>query len=297
MSSYQVEKDLEENHGRQISRNRIQQISEKVSSIIEQKESEWSYALPEKVSQTKIVGFSMDGTTTNMKGEGWREVMSGTISFYDGQGNRLHTVYVGQSPEYGKETFKKRMSGEIAKVKTLFPELTYVGLADGAVDNWKYLTLKVDYSILDFWHATEYLALVSKIASRSKCEQEEWLNKSRHRLRYESGAVASILVEIREFRKKQISEKKRNDLEKVITYFENHMHQMAYANYANQNLPIGSGVVEAACKVLVKQRSCNSGMRWREKGLQNVLNIRGLLLTEGRWNQFWDHVDQFGKAA
>ena len=44
MTSYQVEKDLEENHGRQISRNRIQQISEKVSSIIEQKESEWSYA-------------------------------------------------------------------------------------------------------------------------------------------------------------------------------------------------------------------------------------------------------------
>jgi hypothetical protein len=42
----------------------------------------------------------------------------------------------------------------------------------------------------------------------------------------------------------------------------NHLHQMNYAEYTSKNMPIGSGVIEAACKVIIKQRMCNSGMKW-----------------------------------
>ena len=37
---------------------------------------------------------------------------------------------------------------------------------------------------------------------------------------------------------------------------------MNYAVFAAMSLPIGSGVTEAACKTLVKQRLCGSGMQW-----------------------------------
>lgn len=40
---------------------------------------------------------------------------------------------------------------------------------------------------------------------------------------------------------------------------------MHYARYRAQGLPIGSGVTEAACKTLVKQRLCGSGMKWVER--------------------------------
>lgn len=60
------------------------------------------------------------------------------------------------------------------------------------------------------------------------------------------------------------------------------------------NLPIGSGVTEAACKVIVKQRLCNSGMRWKDKGARVVLSLRCLTHTPGRWNQFWDKIDLYG---
>ena len=86
----------------------------------------------------------------------------------------------------------------------------------------------------------------------------------------------------------------REKLEAAITYFANHKHQMKYAKYRAANYPIGSGVTEAACKTLVKQRLCQSGMRWKEKGAGVVLSLRALVLTEQRWEQFWGKVNQYG---
>ena len=58
--------------------------------------------------------------------------MSGTISLYADEGERLHTIYIGGAPKHGKGTFLKRMEHEIAHVKTLYPKANSVGLADGA---------------------------------------------------------------------------------------------------------------------------------------------------------------------
>lgn len=52
---------------------------------------------------------------------------------------------------------------------------------------------------------------------------------------------------------------------------------MQYATVRAKHLPIGSGVTEAACKTLVSQRLKCSGMRWKTKGGQGVLTIRGLI--------------------
>ena len=69
---------------------------------------------------------------------------------------------------------------------------------------------------------------------------------------------------------------------------------MDYPGYLSENLPIGSGVAEAACKTLVKQRLCASGMRRRTKGARIILSLRSLASTHGRWAQFWQKIDQFG---
>jgi hypothetical protein len=57
---------------------------------------------------------------------------------------------------------------------------------------------------------------------------------------------------------------------------------------------IGSGVTEAACKTLVKQRLCGSGMRWKDQGAKVILSLRALVQSKGRWQQFWDKIDQYG---
>jgi hypothetical protein len=61
---------------------------------------------------------------------------------------------------------------------------------------------------------------------------------------------------------------------------------MPYAHLRAQNLPIGSGVVEAACKTLVSQRLKRSGMRWRTAGGQAILTFRALCQSE-RFERAW----------
>jgi len=72
---------------------------------------------------------------------------------------------------------------------------------------------------------------------------------------------------------------------------------MNYARQTKINMPIGSGVVEAACKELIKQRMANSGMRWKEKGAAIVISIRSLILSNKRWGQFWKRIDESGCPA
>jgi hypothetical protein len=56
----------------------------------------------------------------------------------------------------------------------------------------------------------------------------------------------------------------------------------------------GSGGREAACKVIVKQRLCGSGMKWTDCGGAVVLSLRTLSYTPGRWEGFWSRVDRWG---
>jgi hypothetical protein len=95
---------------------------------------------------------------------------------------------------------------------------------------------------------------------------------------------------------KKILENKKKSLESAITYFRNNntKSRMKYAESVALNHVIGSGVTEAACKTIVKQRLCKSGMRWKDKGAAIILSLRTLVHSTGRWEQFWKKVNQYG---
>jgi hypothetical protein len=95
---------------------------------------------------------------------------------------------------------------------------------------------------------------------------------------------------------KKNREKKKKSLEAAITYFKNNNERsrMNYWESVALNHVIGSGVTEAACKTIVKQRLCKSGMRWKDKGAAVILSLRTLTHSTGRWEQFWKKVNQYG---
>jgi len=167
MSALGVQKDFKNNHARSISVDYIQKLSSTTGSIVASKKENWTYHLPPQTVDTHIVVIGRDGTTMPIRLQGYRETMNGTISFYNKKGKRLHTIYVAQAPEYGKAQFNSNFKKEIAEVKHLFPNAIYIGLADGAKENWTFLDKYVHVSILDYWHACEYLTKVSKAFSRS----------------------------------------------------------------------------------------------------------------------------------
>jgi len=100
----------------------------------------------------------------------------------------------------------------------------------------------------------------------------------------------------RPYKHKGNREQMQKSLSAAITYFTNNnaKSRMEYAASIEANYPIGSGVTEAACKTIVKQRLCKSGMQWKDKGAGVILSLRALICSTGRWTQFWQKVNQFG---
>ena len=129
----------------------------------------------------------------------YREAMVGAISLYDVKGNRQHSIYIGEAPEYGKATFTERLEREIAHVKKQYPSALYLGVADGAKSNWSFLEKHTSRQFLDFYHATEYLADVAQAAFLGKTDKpkrEVWLHECCKQLKHEAGAIDAIITEM-----------------------------------------------------------------------------------------------------
>jgi hypothetical protein len=293
----QVLEDLEQNHGRPCLKATLQDLATYVGGVVQTKEESWTYATPQLGGKVATVSIGIDGTCMLICDQNWREAMAGSISLYDKHGERLHTIYVGAAPEYGKEPFFGRMEREIDHVKSLYPKAHFVGIADGAKSNWDFLAPHIDEEVLDFYHATQYLTSAASAICKNEEERQQWLDDQCHNLKHKHHAAQRILRDLEQASDRKMTQDKRKDLQTCITYFSNHLHQMRYARYGEQGIPIGSGVTEAACKTLVKQRLCCSGMRWTPEGAQIILSLRALVLTESRWEQFWQKINQYGVPA
>jgi len=292
-SAGQVQIDLEEHHGRTMSRSHIQAICDVVGSIASVKEESWNYVIPVEASEVATISMGVDGTCMLTCADGSRQAMVGTVSLYDREGERLHTVYVAARPEYGKATFFADMEREIAKVIHRYPTASRLGLADGAKDNWTFLERFTEAQLIDFYHASEYIGKVGR-AAVSKKARDQWIADTCHALKHEAGAAEAIWEEMQGFLARKLSKTNRQTVEAAITYFTNNRHRMNYAAHVTQHHPIGSGVTEAACKVIVKKRLCGAGMRWKEHGASVVLTLRCLRYSDGRWQQFWQKIDRYG---
>lgn len=109
------------------------------------------------------------------------------------------------------------------------------------------------------------------------------------------GKVGYVIGNFKRLRK-GLTKAKRSNLEKVITYLQNNRQYMQYDDYLRAGYPIGSGVVEGACRHVVKDRMERSGMRWEAEGAQAVLDLRTIYLN-GDWAAFIEHRIQTEQAA
>jgi hypothetical protein len=189
-------------------------------------------------------------------------------------------------PEAKKATLKSMLSEEVAAVLDQRPELTVVKIADGAKDNWTYLSDLVPEGEerVDFFHAAEQLKAAFDAAyGENHPKGQAQFGKNRHVLRHDLDGVDKVIRALAYLRSKH---PRRQRITEVLGYFRRHRRRMDYAAAALCALPIGSGVVEAACKTLVTQRMKCSGMRWRHEGGQAILTLRSLVQSH-RFEQAW----------
>jgi len=85
-----------------------------------------------------------------------------------------------------------------------------------------------------------------------------------------------------------LSKLKCEKVEQCLNYFVERREYMKYDEYLAAGYPIGSGVVEGACRHLVKDRMEQTGMRWRIAGAQAILSLRAIYVNDD-WDAFHDH--------
>lgn len=140
--------------------------------------------------------------------------------------------------------------------------------------------------ILDFWHAADSLLKLAKAIHPGDEEQRQALMTSWcHTMKHEGGGR---LVE--ELEKLQLPGRPAVKVQyaETLGYLQNNLHRMDYPRYLANGWCIGSGAMESGCKTVVGQRLKLSGMRWGEKGTDDMCQLRALYRSEPRqWDLFW----------
>jgi hypothetical protein len=291
-----VVRDLLENHGRKLTPSYVADVAQAVADAAGAPMIEQNAHAPQSVpAQVKSVVLGLDGTSALFCKEGFKQCMVGTIALYDKEGERLETIYLGQAPQAGKAEFLERLDSDWQRVCALYSGAHRVALSDGARDYEPWLAERISWQILDFYHASGYLAGAAAAMHRSKAQRSGWLDEACHALKHEHGAASRLADALAA--QAEAGARTRSAapaLESASGYFAHNLERMKYGVFAAMKFPIGGGVTEAACKVLIKARLCGSGMRWARSGAQTVITLRALLLSTSRWNSLWKHIDHHG---
>lgn len=171
----------------------------------------------------------------------------------------------------------------------------WIGLSDGGNGLENFLKINFPGSgehgtelelILDFWHAADSLLKLAKtIHPHDEERREELVTCWRHMMKHEGGRRI-----VEELEKLQLPGKPtaRAQHAETLGYLKNNVHRMDYPRYLANGWSIGSGAMESACKTVVGQRLKLSGMRWGEKGTDDMCQLRAIYRSEPKqWELFW----------
>lgn len=140
--------------------------------------------------------------------------------------------------------------------------------------------------VLDIIHALEHLwEAANGLLGERHPERTAWVRDRLARLLDgEARAVAADLRTLAEGA--ALTPTTRALLTRTAGYYERNAPHMRYHAYLAAGWPIGTGVVEGACRHLVKDRLEQAGMRWSRAGAQALLDLRAIRLN-GQWDAYW----------
>jgi hypothetical protein len=258
--------------------------------------------LPPMESLDEAIGMlplliGADGVKVPFRPEGgkggtvWREVKVAVLA-------RLGRRSKSNAPQL----HKRRLVAVLGSIDALRPRLwlealrqgvltapQVVWLSDGGVGFWSLYTACFAFyaiGILDFYHAAQNLWKGAKswLDGRSK-KARLWFASARHRLRH--GETNVVLNDIAAALKLDgLPETARKALKNLYEYLDTHEYHIQYQKFKELGLPIGSGMVESACKWLIQQRFKGVGMRWTENGFNHLLHLR-LAWVNGRFQELF----------
>jgi hypothetical protein len=209
----------------------------------------------------------------------WREVKVGVLARLGQHRTRLGQVVT--------RLHHRRLVAVLGDIEALTPRLwgeamrqgilhapQVVWLSDGGRGLWRLFEERFARhatGVLDFYHAAQNLwkAAAAWLDGRTT-QARRWFTWARHRLRH--GMPDGVLADLADAMDVEgLPATARDTLRTVYAYLERHREHINYEAYKALGLPLGSGMVESACKWLIQQRFKGVGMRWSEDGFNHLL--------------------------
>jgi hypothetical protein len=218
------------------------------------------------------------------------------LSVYNTEKKKIvRTLLIHSTIKHKEEMF--------SKVKPLFdaleiPKETKIySIGDGAP--WvKDVLLRLHPSVeflLDFYHLASYVSMVSELKHFTKQKQGQAEGrKYRKKLKKHGGEkVAKSLTNLKkkitgslDLTQKEI-EADISKIDEILSYLEPRLEFTDYPTAQAANRPIGSGFIESACKLIVKQRLCLSGARFNLADAERIMQLRSIIYMEA-WDDLVD---------
>jgi hypothetical protein len=282
---------------------RVQRWGEACRTL-EQAECQLRWTAPERpavrrgeVPRTAVLGTALDGATVYVRTEGWKELKVGSLfqvavaSEVDPwTGERLavahavHNSYVAYLG--GPEGLGQRLWVE-AQRRHWNEAYETVVLGDGAPWIWNLVAEHFYDSrqVVDWYHASQHLAQAAQaLHGEGSAAAQRWYQHYETALfQGQAARIAEQLTQAAQHRPAVA-----DALQREAGYFRKHQRRMQYQEVREEQLPIGSGMVESGCKQY-RARFAGPGMRWGRPGLERLLPIRSAIMGQ-QFDRLWQAI-------
>lgn len=187
---------------------------------------------------------------------------------------------------------------EEAAVRDPLLKKKWIFLCDGNKHQLSYVTKRakslgiVLTIVLDIIHVIEYLWKAARVFYPEASQKgEQWVTQ--RLLGILEGNACHIAAGMRRAATlRKLKSPLRDPVDKCAKYLLNNKKYLKYDQYLAEGLPIATGVIEGACRHLIKDRMDVTGARWSLAGAEAVLKLRSLR-SSGDFEEYWQyHEDQ-----
>jgi hypothetical protein len=165
-----------------------------------------------------------------------------------------------------------------------------VCILDGEKSLWSlvYKYFPTAFFVLDIFHVLEHLGKAALcFHDEGSLQAREFVTERLKMLL--NGRAGRLIGGLKQMVTKQdLSSTKRRCLEQVIGYLERNRKHMRYEICLAKGYPVGSGVIEGACRNLINDRLELTGMSWTLKGAESMMRLRAVHINKD-WDTFWKH--------
>jgi hypothetical protein len=262
---------------------------------------DWLQQAADQVGPRRILlAVGRDGIMLPIRGaKTYKEGATATISVYNRWGKRLGTVYLGEMPQELQTSLSTELTHLLEDVLGEWkgPHLRLAFITDAGFHPTDYYEkvlchmpdpwcpgkcLQWDY-VIDYYHACQYVSELAQAIFGPGQAAFAWAAKQRRILKEKPGGVFRVLRSAGQLRTIRGLVGQESDYSSAYNYLRRHAAQMNYSQRRRLRVPIGSGVTEAACKIVFTQRFKCAGMKWDLDRDQPILALRVIALS-GVWS-------------